>query len=497
VGVEREAHHERACKPEQLLTWVGRAPARASTRSFTPPLMHSLMKKSRLSLDEGTWVTRTDVCVLVRAPIRARLILLACILGSGLGVGATPAPAIARRCAPSKMDEGRARLRELEAAVRSGDVAATRRAWAAVQTHACFRLASAESPRPPRFEEGEPQRSLWWWSHGGKTWLESYVTVGSRVVLPPDWPPVLRPPRRLICATSEAGCGAVTAQWVSRANDAFAVLQRNREREEAERDAGGVSASTDAGDVIPRSPCDEEVTAEGDAAFKYRAWRKCLENRRPRAALLPLAQYRVPLDGWFVFRGRRGHYDFCDEIRAYDLATGAAYVGQSCSALALREGGSVDHDQTDAARRLKVVVGHLSVDKLREAAWMTIFANEVVDGVQASAWTVALPPSLDAVWRASRDDEETEVGSHTWGSSAQTQLAWSWHGPDGLRASGSLTWPDSSSAGEEHALELLRAAEASLVEGCPPAPFPDQQGSLDATEARLVKALSVPRSACP
>jgi hypothetical protein len=484
--------------------------------------MHSLMKKSRWSVDDGTWVTRTDVCVLVRASIRARFILLTCILVSGLCIAATPAPVMARRCAASKMDEGRARLRELEAAVRSGDVAATRKAWAALQAHACFRLASAENPRPPRFEEGEPQRSLWWWSHGGKTWLESYVTVGTRVVLPPDWPPVLHPPRRLICATNEAGCGAATAQWVSRANDAFAMLQRNREHEEAESNAGDVSASTDAGVATPRShledvgperaPCDDKVTADGDAASKYHAWRKCLENMRPRAALLPLAQYRVPLDGWFVFRGRRGHYDFCDEIRAYDLATGAAYVGQSCSALALREGGSVDHDKTEGARRLKVVVGHVSVDKLREAAWMTIFANEIVDGVQASAWTVALPPSLDAVWPASRDDEETELGSHTWSSSAQTQLAWWWHGPEGLRASGSLTWPNSSSAGEEHALEVLRAAEASIVEGCPPAQFPDQlfvggtpgvsrldakQGSLDATEARLVKALSVPRNVCP
>lgn len=46
-------------------------------------------------------------------------------------------------------------------------------------------------------------------------------------------------------------------------------------------------------------------------------------------------ELRAPSHGWFILRGRRGHYRFSDEVRAYDLATGAAYVARSEAALAL------------------------------------------------------------------------------------------------------------------------------------------------------------------
>jgi hypothetical protein len=58
-----------------------------------------------------------------------------------------------------------------------------------------------------------------------------------------------------------------------------------------------------------------------------------------------------------VIRGRRGHYDFCDELGAYDMETGAAYVAKSCSGLHLRTDGSVDFEGTNAARKAAVVAG--------------------------------------------------------------------------------------------------------------------------------------------
>ena len=64
---------------------------------------------------------------------------------------------------------------------------------------------------------------------------------------------------------------------------------------------------------------------------RYQKWHACIEELRPRQDALPLGRVRAPMRGFFVVRGRRGHYSFCDEIRAYDLASGAAYVASSCS----------------------------------------------------------------------------------------------------------------------------------------------------------------------
>jgi hypothetical protein len=72
-----------------------------------------------------------------------------------------------------------------------------------------------------------------------------------------------------------------------------------------------------------------------------------------------------------VIHGRRGHYDFCDEIRAYDLATGAAYLAKRCDGLIrLWTGEGCDPD----AGRIQTQAGQVVRENLREAAWMLLLA---------------------------------------------------------------------------------------------------------------------------
>jgi hypothetical protein len=231
------------------------------------------------------------------------------------------------------------------------------------------------------------------------------------------------------------------------------------------------------------SDCDAKPTVEpcasklepGDEPTRYMKWRRCLEEFRPLGSMLPLARFKTPDTGWIILRGRRGHYRFCDELRAYDLSTGSAYVAQSCSALALRPLGTVDGAATDDARKVKVTRGQVPKDAVREAAWMTFFAKDVRNDVQIDSWSVESPDGLTRQWSEGAIQKvHTYLREGGWVHSGQTEVAWSWQDGPRLRGSGSITWPNSSNAGETHAVRLWEIAEESLDEGCPRARFPAQ-----------------------
>jgi len=181
---------------------------------------------------------------------------------------------------------------------------------------------------------------------------------------------------------------------------------------------------------------------------------------------------RAPESGWWVLEGRRGHHSFCDEIRAYHLETGTAFVVSSCSRLVLRNDGSVDGRGTDTLRKVQTRMGQLPLDSLREAAWMTFLAPEVQEGVVLSGTGTALPPEITPAQRSGQGMGFGAVGGS--GSSAQTRLNWTWSRSQGQRHSGALIWPeDYDRAGYDHAVKLLQTAEASFVESCPRAALPN------------------------
>lgn len=292
-----------------------------------------------------------------------------------------------------------------------------------------------------------------WWNDGGEAWLRSYLRLGGSngprsIVIPPD----LRTPLRIAddgikaiaCAPGDRECGSETEAWRLRAAEGIP----------AEREKAPGGGAEDESERWCAPPTPEE---EGG----YLRWRRCLEQERGVEAALPLGATKAPKTGWLMLRGRRGHYGFCDEIRHYDLATGAAFIAQSCSALALRTDGSVDMGATDDGRRVRVRIGRLPVDRLREAVWMLVLMPQV-ERVQTKAESWEVPSGVAIEWSTASGMGIGLGGG--WFSTAQTRLEWEWRTGDRLLSQGALTWPNSHREGESYAATLLRIAEEGFNE---------------------------------
>jgi hypothetical protein len=185
---------------------------------------------------------------------------------------------------------------------------------------------------------------------------------------------------------------------------------------------------------------------------------------------LPLGGIKVPRTGWFVVAGRRGHYQFCDSVRAYDLRTGAVFIDESCSGLVLHADGDVDRGATNARRIRRARAGVVSVDNLREAVWMLLLRGEGQE-IQLRAEYYPLPAGLTPAVTVGQPAPEDTPPSFRWFTTAQTSLTWQWTPETGNSAFlGALTWPDSSDAAESHAAALLAVAEEGFVERCPAEP---------------------------
>ncbi len=348
----------------------------------------------------------------------------------------------------------------------------------------CFRFA-LESPRMPAPDTALSLKT--WWEDGGHEWLASYLELPElglttdlkkHVVVPPDarrtlrvgaGPPHLAP---LLCALDDPACAADTIGWRIRA-ESFLALHRVREQA---RERDEERKSTSAGSA---GSC-EQSAADAPAVLRYRAWRDCLESLRPKRWTLPLGRLNAPASGWLIVWGRRGHYSFCEAIGAYHLETGAAYIAESCSDLVLLEGGGVDRRATHRAARSRTVAGTLRLDNLRETAWSLLLLKEAEE-VQPAAEYYALPSGLTPVLAAEKWDAQTSWSVGGWMTTAQTTLQWSWVPAKGPIATGTLTWPNSSNAVEEHTAGLLEVAEGTLIEGCPPSPPPP----LDLVQRRI------------
>lgn len=345
----------------------------------------------------------------------------------------------------------------------------------------CFRVSAGDEPSL----EADSGLALkaWWNDQGGRWWVAHYLDLKSprdstgrpsSVVAPTMRRTLTRETRpghplfELLCAADDPKCGAEIEGFRERAEYAFrgfATAKHAAWLDSERQDAPPESITTCVAKALA-PPADE----------RYVAWRACLLSAsRPRARL-PLGPTKAPRRGWLVLRGRRGHYSFCDEVRAYDLATGAAYVAQSCSELALQSGGSVDGARTDAGRKSETHAGHVSTEALREAAWMTLFAAEVQPDVQ-EAWGYALPEGVEP--KVPESGSGRGLGFSFSTSSAQTSLAWGYIVDGKTIASGTLTWPENyNDAALEHAVQLLRFAESTLRPGCPAAlPPPLDRGA--------------------
>ena len=344
-------------------------------------------------------------------------------------------------------------------------------------TNHCFAFAEHENPRGITAPSVAAFRA--WWLAGGHSWLRSYLHLGDpsspegqKIVLPPAMPQLPRLgsaekqiPPEMLCEPA-ASCGPIVAGWEARAE---AALRYHAVDNGRATPAHGIGRSSDKEPKAPKDPCLAEAARAAKPSERYMGWRRCVDQQDEPEYGLPFGSFRPLARGWLIVRGRRGHYQFCDEVRAYDLATGAAFVAKDCSGLALRENGSVDAAATAQGRVPSTEIGRLPLDALREAAWMLVLAPQV-EARHRHSRTVPLPKGLRPIWRILYST--TGRGGSAWGSSAQTVLGWAIVDQGRTVARGRLTWPSSSEPGEHHAAQLLDIAERSLLPGCPPAGLP-------------------------
>jgi hypothetical protein len=344
------------------------------------------------------------------------------------------------------------RIRALQPA---DDHRAINAALVALAAHPCLALSNVD---PGELQAEAAPALTDFWNHGGEIWVQEQLQMARVGVL--AFPPLMRkvisprtraghPAIQLMCALEDSVCGQETAGWWQRAESYFRLNARTNPR--------GLQVP-----VATERDCRAEALAE-PADQQFGAWAQCVRSLRRIGFAMPLGRLRSPASGWLVIRGRRGHYAYCDEVRMYSLASGAAYSSQSCSALHLGDGPRPE-------RTWKVERGSMSLDNLREFAWMLLQLDEAAEGFR-NFDTFALR-GIEAVKK--RDESANSPGSakeekEITVSSAQTTLAWAWVDAAGKELTGgTLRWPtDYLSGPADYALELLRVAEAGFLEGCP------------------------------
>ena len=352
------------------------------------------------------------------------------------------------------------RLEELFGRLKPSDGNAAREALHALLKTECF-LFSSEIQDLPSPDSAASAKD--WADRGGFEWLWSYLEfpklgtlpdLQPHVVLPPDVRPtltlenardhVLSP---FLCSSADVRCGIEAKGWRARAELAFAgPLDPDWSDEPNTR------LSTD---------CMAKAALE-TSERKYMTWHACLQGNRIKAAAFPIGDFKSPVSGWLIISGRRGHYEFCDSTSAYDLETGTAVVFESCSDLALKPGGSVDRDATNKARVDRVRAGRVSIENLREAAWMLLLSTEVKP-IELRPRTFPLPSSLEPKLFAGEGPRFLSVSGM---NTSMTTLGWRLVNPAGRSYSGQQTWARSYEPAEDHAANLINVFEESLVEGC-------------------------------
>ena len=299
--------------------------------------------------------------------------------------------------------------------------------------------------------------------------LAANTTAGQAyLAIPPALPrPLDEAARRSLepwlCAPSETACGNRAASYIARAEASF---------DRAEREQRYFRASRTAGNDICNGAQDATRWTTQVKPTPFESWANCAIAEAGWTHRYARLRYRAPERGWLVLRGRRGHYSFADEVRAYDLETGAAYVARSESDLVLADIG-VDHDAVDAKRKPEVFAARAVSDQVRELAFVLITLAAVTPArseveVERIPQGVALTLTPRERWSA----VPVPAGPVEWSSSAQTEIAFTLIEDGKVRSEGEFTWPDSWKAAEDHAGALIEVLEAGLERGCAPAALP-------------------------
>ncbi len=306
-----------------------------------------------------------------------------------------------------------------------------------------------------------------WWDAGGHAFFRDALDHANAIHIAPQVPELLAaelldaadPLRLVVCPSSGAVCDPLAqgaALDIGRELTRVSLLHASPTRAQSEPDR---QATPEACALLVR---------KDPPADRLPRFAACVDRLVPRRAALPEARYRSP-KGWLVLRGRRGHYHFCDEVRAYDLETGSAYIASRCSGLVLASSGAVNQDATRAAGTVETHVGTVSVDALRRLALVLWLKDKVTDDARQYA-KFPLPAGIPM------PDPETGFGfgygSGGWAHSGQTSIHFEVVDGTTTVISGSFRWPDAYQTADQVADDLVLSAEATLQEGCPKVALP-------------------------
>ncbi len=338
-----------------------------------------------------------------------------------------------------------------------GALADFSRRAAALYNHECLAVGRADEPHLDLLMGSGAQAKVFW-DAGLGAWFQAYLDLADgrdrTIWLLPGRREVVtaksRPSDRLgpwMCpADPDSPCGRSVSAWRSRAERYFELWEHS----------GGL-------EIVDCSPS----LAAGPAEDAYARWRACEDGALRRHSALPIGGLGPIEEGWVVVYGRRGHYRYCDEVAAFELASGSYYRFSECDNRreldGLVEAGAVD----PPTRGVEVEVGTIAEVLIREFAWATISTPYVqADVVMETALGRSLPDGVE-VTRA-ETWSVAGLGLSGSGSSGHTTLGWLWAREAGeTLAEGELSWPSSlSKPAEDHAVRLLAIAEGSGVKGC-------------------------------
>lgn len=334
---------------------------------------------------------------------------------------------------------------------------------AALYEHACLAVGRADEPHLELSMTSAVEAKAFW-EAGLGAWFQTYLDLadGSDATI---W---LLPSRRAVVtakthpsdplapwmcpADPESPCAQSVGAWRSRAERYFDLWDN----------AGKVT-------IVDCAPALEAGPAE-DA---YARWRACERDALRRHAMLPIGGLGPIAEGWIVVHGRRGHYRYCDEVAAFDLASGSYYRFAECDHRpeldGLVEAGAMDA----ASREVEVETGTIDAALVQEFAWAAASAQYVQpDVVMARALGMPLPDGIKV--SRTQDNTFSGLGLSGTGSSGHTRIAWSWaRAPGETPAHGELSWPTGLSSPEaDHAVRLLAIAEQRGAKGCASAKLP-------------------------
>lgn len=296
-----------------------------------------------------------------------------------------------------------------------------------------------------------------YWAGGGYAHLRSYLDLGKPGKITLREPPSLRetlgidklPPghrlHALVCPPDDDRCGAETIEWTARAQGVLG-FQRGTPSPSAPEECGAFAS-------------------KGARRLRFERFTGCLAALRRSQPALPVGRLRAPREGWLTI-SRRRHHDLCGpQVRAFGLSTGATVALSRCNGLARGQ-----HEEVDF-RRVRVELGYVSVGAIREAAWMLLMLDAIEPSAVLEGVAAELPASIGRTVprRRPRIPDPNQLGGRGSGhvSGGGRSLSWKVHLP-GLAAGGELSWPtDDDQPGVDHADDLLDAAEASFVAGCP------------------------------